>query len=292
MTVLGHVPKHPPVQRDPGNPFGVKHRPPKPQYDQKAQRGWAVGGVAAALMSRGADRKTALEQALLILSRPGVSIGKDFIRYKGQKYRPGAFATTPLASYVTGATARTANKALIEGDSGYQQQLAQLEFDRATQQSTVDDQRRRALLDFGDGSFVQNDPTLAAQAAANPVSISRLLAAQHSTNLLATRNQANRYGTTYGGGLQAGLAGEQNRYSGVQTDATRSLTDLLSGLNRQQATLGQGVAMGKANALQDATNRLLSAGVLHANTPPHLPPRRLSFFNPYAKPGSRITRGY
>lgn len=250
----------------------------------------ARAGLVGGLKGSGMSAPDAERYARLILSRPGVVIGPQFIRYKGKKFTPDAFARTPLARLVTGRTAERRNKAAIEGEPGYLTDLANLQLQRELSTSTLGDQRRRAILEFGDPRFAGTDTLLAGEATANPYSTSRLLDLQHTRRLGEVRQAANRAGTLFGGGYQSGVTAENKSFGATQFDATRSLEDLLSGLDRQKAESGRIFDVGKSTSLQAATQRLLASGAMRAATPPKykpLGPKPFDIFMPWRKPGRK-----
>jgi hypothetical protein len=234
--------------------------------------GRAFSGLIAGLEGSGMSSPDAERYARLILSRPGVVIGPKYVRYKGKKFAPEAFAKTSLADLITGRTAERRNKAAIEGEPGYLTDLANLQLQRELSTGTIGDQRRRAILEFGDPRFAGADSLLGGEATANPYSTSRLLDLQHTRRLGEVRQAANRAGTLFGGGYQSGVSAENKAFGATQFDATRSLEDLLAGLDRQKAEGGRIFDVGQSTALQAATQRLLSTGALRAAKPPAIGP--------------------
>jgi hypothetical protein len=230
----------------------------------------AETGIRNALIQRGVDPGLALRYSEAILRSPGVSIGKGEIRYRGKTFTPEAFASSPLGDLLTGITAQKQNQAAITSEPGYLQDLAELGFSRDTQLAGVDDQRRRALLNFGDPRYAQGDPTLAAEAAGNPFSLQAGLSLADQERQQAVHQVANQAGTLFGGGYQSGqLEAARQNAAGV-TSATQQLQDVLAGLSQQRAGTVGAFGLGQSRALLDSTQRLESQGLLHAATPPPL----------------------
>ncbi len=246
---------------------------------QRQNLGRALAGLTNALTDSGLPSADAGRFASLILSRPGVAIMRDgSIRHKGQRYSAKDFATSQLADFVTGRRAQAQNKSAIEGDPGYQQELADLTLARDEAVGSFDDQRRRAILEFGDASFA-DDPLLGGQASANPFSTSRLMQAAYEKQAGEVRQAANRYGTLFGGGLTSGMAGASRAAAGQQTEATRSLQDLLANLAQQSAGARRSFDFGRTGSLQSATQRLLESGTIHAARAPTLKNLGYRFWN-------------
>lgn len=271
----------------------AKNTPKKPNKPRPGSMIFAraFAGLSNAMINSGMELAEANKFARLILSRPGVVIGPHAIKYKGKRYTPAAFAKTPLANLVTGKVAERRNRAAIEGEPGYLTDLANLQLQRELSTSTLGDQRRRAILDFGDPRFAGTDALLGGEAGANPYSTSKLLDLQHTRKLGEVRQAANRAGTLFGGGYQSGVKAENQAFGATQFDATRSLEDLLSGLDRQKAESGRIFDVGKSTALQTATQRLLSSGALRAAKPPsYKPPGRGAFdiYAPWRRKGHRM----
>ena len=234
----------------------------------------ALDALTQALRSGGIETGAAQRFAQLILTRPGVVIGPKSISYKGQTYKPADFATSHLARWVTGAIAEAQNKAAIQNEPGYNQSLSELGLQRDISTSGLEEQRRRSILDYGDAGFAGADTLLGAQAAANPLSTSALLREAYARAQSQARQQANVAGTLFGGGLQSGL-NEASRINASQTtESTRSLEDLLSALSRQRAQAEQIYSVGNTGALQQAQQRLLASGMIHAAAPPTLAMRK------------------
>lgn len=243
----------------------------------------AETGIRNALIQRGIDPGLALRYSEAILRSPGVSIGKGTITYHGKTFTPDKFASSPLADLLTGVTAQKQNQAAIMGEPGYLQDVAELGFQRDTQLASIDDQRRRSLLNFGDPRYI-SDPTLAAEAAANPFSLQHALALQDEQRQQAVHQAANQSGTLFGGGYQSGQAEAGRQNAASVTSATQQLQDVLSGLGQQGAGVTGAYGLGQGRALLDATQRLESQGLLHAATPPPLGGGR--FHIPLTTPGA------
>ena len=256
-------------------------------FNRQLVLGRALGGLRNALMASGLSPADSLRFARLILTRPGVVVGPERIRYRGRRYTPEAFATSTLARYVTGRQAEARNRAAIEAEPGYMQTLAQLGLGRDLQTAGLDEQRRRAVFEFGDPAFAGADRLLGGQASANPFSTARLLAAANARQLAETRQGANRAGTLFGGGYQSGLQEAARVNAARQTEGTRGLQDLLASLGQQRSQAEQIYTVGRQGALQEAQQRLLASGALHAARAPALQARRYRLFNPYARRGKR-----
>ncbi len=269
--------------RNPGNNNNNHAHPGQGNQRQRNREqmiGKALSGIQNALIARGVDPGLAIQYAQRVLTRPGVAIGKGGIHYKGQKYKPEAFASSKLADFVTGLTAEHQNQAAIQGDAGYQTDLANLTLQQQLNTAGLDEQQRRAVLDFGSPAYSQ-DPTLAGEAAANPFSVQRLLAQQNAQTRAGVTASANRAGTLFGGGAQSGQAQAQQQYAGAETDATQKLVDLLAGLAQQRAQAGSIFQTGQQTALQAATQRLMESGVIHAAHAPHF---SIGTYNVYHPP--------
>lgn len=273
QTQSGSPPPAPPPPRRHGGRGGSNPDPPPKSSGSKgnvhAQRSRNVGIAAANLANalteqKGIDPATAQHFARVMLANPAVQIGSNgTVYFHGKPMDASAFASSPLADLVRGATSAKQNQAAILGDPGYQQQLATLQLQRELSTAGLGDQRTRAIIDFGDPGFA-NDPTLAGEAQANPFSTIAGLTRQNQLDNAAAQEAANRAGTYQGGGLQSGLGEAQRVNAARVTDATRSLSDLLSGLASQQAQAGQVYQLGQAQSQQDAYQRLLQSGGLHA----------------------------
>lgn len=253
---------HPPIQGGGGKP-----RPSR--VNRQLARDRAVGAVRNGLTDRGIDSQLALHLARVLLTRPGVRIergGKIF--YHGQEFGAAAFAKSHLADIATGEVAKARNQKAIEGDPGYIQNLATLALQRDQATAGLADQRRQALIQFGDPSFAGSDALTAGAARANPFGTSQLLAKQFSDQKLAAANAANRAGTTFGGGEISGQAQAQRDYSAQNQDATTQLQSLLAALDQQNALAQQGYGIGQNQARLDAYNSLLASGAIHAARPP------------------------
>lgn len=240
----------------------------KPQRQHRL--GLALAGVQQALIARGVDPGQAMRYAQVVLSRPGVTIGRGgHVRYQGQSYKAAAFAGTKLADYVTGLQAQHQNQAAIQGDPNYQTDLANLTLQQQLSTAGLDDQQRRAILDFGSPAYTQ-DPLLAGEAAANPFSVEALLSRQLAQNRSQAGQAANRVGTLFGGGQVSGQAQAQRSYAGQQADATQQLVDLIAGLGQQRSQAQSIFDTGRQTSLQQTTAQLMSSGAIHAAQAPHL----------------------
>jgi len=248
----------------------------------------ALQQVAAGLEKRGIDAAVSGHMAKLILSRPGVVITPKGVRYHDKKFTYGAFAHSPLASLISGIRAKKQNQAALESEPGYMQALAELGLQRDLQTAGLAEQRSRSILDFGDPLFAGRNRLLGAQAAANPFSTARLLERARDQSYRQVTDTANRAGTLFGGGYQSGRQ-EAERVSGArQFDATRSLEDLLTSLDRQKAQAQQIYQVGKSGALQGASQRLLAAGIHSAKAPTGLKVRPFELRLPWRRPGHRV----
>lgn len=245
----------------------------------------AVTKLQNELILNGLSPPDAQRFARMALSRPGVQIGRQGrVHYRGEMYNAQQFADSPLLKYVTGEKAKALNKAALESDPNYQMALSQLGLTRDQSQSALDQQRRQSLLDFGDPSFVQNDPTLAAAVAANPFSTSRLQQEAYDRQRLAATNQANRYGTFYGGGQVSGQAEAQRSFAGSSAGGVTALQGLLDSINSQQANLGQNYSLGQRSALLQTQQNLAAQGLLSSVSPPKF---HVGQFNLWKPPRSR-----
>jgi len=254
--------------------------------------GTAFSGLTNALRESGLGNDEADRFSRLILSRPSVTIGRGGrIRHKGQRYDAADFATSALADFVTGRTAERRNKAAIEGDPGYLQELASLGLTRDEALAALDEQRRRQILDFGDPSFT-NDPRLAGEAGANPFSTSRMMRQAYDQQLSGVRQASNRLGTLFGGGYASGVAGADRAYAGQSTEAIRSLQDLLAGLSKQSAGARQSYELGRGASLQSAAQRLLESGQIHAALPPSLKNLGYNYWNDRRNRKSELYAGW
>lgn len=263
----------------------VKKQPPAKHHLLPAQTvvNQHIGTLRNSLMQRGYDPASAAHLARAILSQPGVKLGQKLVYYKGQKFTPEAFAKTRLVDWATGDLAKRQNQSAIRGDAGYMQALAQLGLNRDTSYAGLDDQRRRAILQFGDPSFAGNDALLGGQARSNPFSTSNLLNQQYEAQKRQAAQASNQAGTIFGGGYQSGQQGVAHQNALSQSEATQSLSDLLSSLSQQRALSGQSYGIGQQAASMDATQRLLQAGSLHATAAPHLGIGAFRYRNPVTR---------
>lgn len=261
----------PPPSRHKGPVTGGRRDKQQHAQNQRQQqmKGAALSGIQNALIARGVDPGLAIRFAQIVLTRPGVTIAKNGIHYKGQMYDAKAFAGSKLADFVTGLAAQQQNQAAIQGESGYQTDLANATLQQQLDTAGLDNQQRQAILNFGSPAYTQ-DPLLAGEAAANPFSVEALLARQRAQNQQAATGAANRAGTLFGGGAQSGSAEVGRVYAGQQADSTQQLVDLLAGLSQQRAQAGSIFDTAKQTALQNATQRLMQSGAIHAASAPKL----------------------
>lgn len=204
----------------------------------------------------------------MALSQKGVTIGrKGQIHYKGSLYGAKDFATSPLVQYVSGEKAKILNQAKIEADPNYQAALAQLKLSMTQNQAGLDAQRRQALVDYGDPTFVQNDPVLAAAVGANRFGTSQLLQQSYNQNLGQVQNQSNVAGTLFGGGAQAGRQEAQRQFAGGAQQNVSALQNLLNSLTLQSQQLSQNYNLGSQNALLQTQQNLGQMGTLSASAP-------------------------
>jgi hypothetical protein len=228
----------------------------------------AMNGLVNALVLKGFTGQQAQQFARMALTQKGVTIGKGGrVHYKGGVYNAQQFVDSPLIRYVTGAKAKAANEATIKADPNYQQALATLALARDQGNAALTQQRTQALTDFGDPTFVQNDPTLAAAVGANPFGTSRLLEEGYRTQLGSNAQQANLLGTNFGGGLTSANLGAQHTFAGQQSQATGALQNLLNSLSLQSSQLGQNYTLGQQNALVQSQQNLQQQGLLSASAP-------------------------
>lgn len=230
----------------------------------------AIGAVSNALVESGTSPTDSQRLAKILLTRPGVTLGKGGnIFWKGTRYDPTAFAKSDLAKLATGATAEAKNQTAIQGDPGYLQALASLGLARDQATAGLEDQRRQALIEFGDPSFAGSDATLAAEARANPFGTSQLLSKNYTDQQSAARQLANRGGVYQGGALTSGLGEAQRQYALNNQEQTTALQQLLASLAQQQAAAGQAYGVGQSQAQLDAYNALLASGAIHAAQAPN-----------------------
>lgn len=239
-------------------------KPRKQRHDRVAIIQRAVGSLATALMAQGYAPADATRFSRLLLTRPGVTITKGGVRYHGSRYTPEQFAQGRLAHWITGKQAERLNDAALRSNPVYQQEMAQLQRQRDDVIAGNVEQRNRALLDFGDSALVQKDPLLAAQAAANPFSTSRLIQRQYEQNQLAATQAASRAGTYSGGGEVSGQQEATRQHAATSQDAYTQMQDLLTGLSKSDVAARQAVTGGESQALQDAYQNLLQTGGQHA----------------------------
>lgn len=270
-------------------PISPRFRPPQRRRRRQPARQIfrsAFNELRRGLVAGGVDEQAAARYARLVLSRPGVLIGAKHIRYKGKGYKPAAFANTELARRITGQLAAAQNRKAILGEPGYLTDLANLTLQRELTESPLALQRRRAILEFGDPRFAGSDALLGGEASANPYSTSKLIGEAFQRQLGAVGQASNRAGTLFGGGYESGVAEAGRQRVSQEFEATRSLEDLLSSLDRQRADVGRIFDVGKSGALQMATQRLLQSGAIHAAQAPNLRMRR---FRIRTGPHRRVT---
>jgi len=225
-------------------------------------------GLVNALILKGFTGQQAQQFARMALTQKGVTIGRNGrVHYKGDFYNAAQFVNSPLIQYVTGAKAKAANEATLKADPNYQQALASLALARDQSQSALDQQRSQALLDFGDPTFVQGNPLLAASVGANPFGTSRLLQSAYNTNRAQIAQSANQLGTNFGGGEASGDVEAQRQFAGQQSQAVSALQNLLNGLSMQSSQLGQNYTLGAKNALIQSQQNLQQEGLLSASAP-------------------------
>jgi hypothetical protein len=206
--------------------------------------------------------------ARIILTRKGVTLGKKGnIYFNGKGYNPAAFAKSTLAQRATGLLAQQRNEKALLGSPAYMQALAELGLQRDESTAGLADQRHQSLIQFGDPTFAGSDAQTASAAAANPYSTTRLMGIANTNQIGSIRNQANRLGTYYGGGLQSGLNQQQFAYGGQVQDATTKLQNLLSSINEQEGLANQAYNVGLAGAKTDAYNQMLASGYTAAAAP-------------------------
>lgn len=257
---MAHHPHPPPPPRS-GHP---------PNTPRRRVINSAIGRVAAGIQKNqptlsGADAR---RYAQIILSRPGVVLGKKGNIYlNGKRFNASQFAASPLAQRATGLAAQTANEQALTGSPAYLQAEAELGLQRDQATAGLDDQQHQSLIQFGDPTFAGSDAQTASAAAANPYSTTRLMGEANTNQIGSIRNQANRFGTYYGGGLQSGLQQQQLAYGGQTQDATTKLQSLLTSIDTQKALANQAYNVGLAGAKTDAYNQMLASGYTAAAQP-------------------------
>lgn len=264
----GGPPAPPPPPGKGGHGGGKKGHGSRPNGARGQRINRAVTGLVNALMEKGYNSADALKFATMALKQHGVTIGRGGkVHYKGGLYNAHQFVNSPLIAYVTGAKAKAANEATLKADPNYQQALATLALARDQGNAALTQQRTQALTDFGDPTFVQNDPTLAAAVGANPFGTSRLLEQGYQQQRQNVGQTANLLGTNFGGGVQSGMLGAQHTFAGQQSQATSALQNLLNSLSLQQSQLGQNYTLGAQNALVQSQQNLAQQGLLSASAP-------------------------
>ena len=245
--------------------------------------GQAIGNLQSALLNRnvGLTPEQALTFAKVLLTRPGVTITKNGVRYQGTRYSAGDFATSPLADFVTGLKAKLDNQNAIKGDPGYLGDLATLGLNRDNATAGLQEQYDRAILNYGDPAFAGNNALLGAQAAHNPFSEAMLLSqAYRNAQSVDAQNAAARGLMPGSGGYAAAQSNTARAYAGQMAGQVQNLQDLLSTINAQRAQALSTYNVGQANALQSAEQRLLASGQIHAATAPNLGIGRYRLYRP------------
>lgn len=266
LASTGYPNRHPPRPPAHGQPVGRNSR-----MDRTLARERAVGNLRNALSESGLDSNAALRYARLILTRPGVQVGKGgSIYYNGRQFTAGQFANSTLARFVTGKTATARNEQAINTDPNYLQAIANLGLARDQALGQIQSNRQNALIQFGDPAFAGSDSATAGAAAANPFSTVNLMARAYQQANQGARENANRLGTYQGGGLTSGLNENQRLNAAQEQDATLKLQQLLSQLSSEQGQAGQAYSMGQQNAHLATYQQLLQAGLIHAAAPPAL----------------------
>lgn len=228
----------------------------------------ALSNLQNALIEKGFDANQAFRFARMALTQKGVEIGRNGqVHYKGSLYKAADFVNNPLIQYVTGAKAKAENEAALKADPNYQMALAQLGLARDQSQSALDAQKRQALIDFGDPSFVQGDPALAAAAGANPFGTAQTLLRNYGADQRQIAQQSNDLGTNFGGGQQSGMLEAQHQFAGQQSNATSALQNLLDSITMQGSQYSQNYDLGAKNALLQTQQNLQAQGLLSAHGP-------------------------
>ena len=228
----------------------------------------ALSNLQNSLIDKGFSAHDAYNFARMALTQKGVRIGQNgYIHYKGNRFNASSFVNSPLISYVTGAKAKAANEAAIKADPNYQMALQQLGLARDQSQAALDQQRSQSLIDFGDPTFVQGNPMLAAAAGANPFGTAQTLLANYRTQRQGLAQQANTLGTNFGGGQVSAMAGAQHAFAGQEANATEALQNVLNSLSQQSQQLTQNYNLGQQNALLQTQQNLQQQGLLAASAP-------------------------
>lgn len=261
-------PPPPPPGRGGGGGGKGKGKGGRPNRARQTRINLAWTNLQNALIAKGFSSHDAGQFARMALTQKGVEIGRGGrVHYKGGVYNANQFVTNPLIQYVTGAKAKAANEATIKADPNYQQALANLALTRDQQQAAITQQRSQALTDFGDPTFVQGDPALAAAAGANPFGTSQLLQNAYATQQRSVAANANQIGTNFGGGQTSGNIAAQRQFAGQQSGAVTALQNLLNGLSLQSSQLGQDYTLGSQNALVQSQQNLQQQGLLSKSAP-------------------------
>lgn len=228
----------------------------------------ALTNLTNALYEKGFSGAEAQRFAHMALTQKGVQIARNGrVHYKGGIYNAVDFVNSPLIKYVTGAKAKAANEAALKADPNYQQALASLGLARDQSQAALDSQRRQTLIDFGDPSFVQNDPTLAAAVGANPFGTAQTLLRNYQGDQRVIAQRSNDLGTNFGGGQQSGMLEAQHQFAGQEANATSALQNLLQSIGMQGGQLTQNYDLGAKNALLQTQQNLQAQGLLAAHAP-------------------------
>lgn len=262
-------PPPPPPPPGSGGGGGKKGSKNGPRHRQRGQAiDAAVTRLSNALFDKGMSAPDANRFARMALSQKGVTIGrKGQIHYKGSLFKAEDFATSPLIQYVSGQKAKLANEAKIKADPNYQAALAGLALTRDQSQAGLDAQRRQALVDYGDPSFVQGDPVLQSAIKANQFGTSQLLHQAYQQNQQAATQAANVSGTLFGGGQASGQREAQRQFAGGSQQGITALQNLLSSLTLQGQQLSQSYGLGSQNALLQTQQNLADQGTLSASAP-------------------------
>jgi hypothetical protein len=256
----------------------------------------AVTGLRNELMNQGLDPQSAFNFARMALSQKGVTIARNGkVHYRNSIYNAHEFANSPLIRYVTGEKAKAQNKKALLADPNYQMALSQLGLARDQSQAALDAQRRQAELDFGDPSFVQNDPILAAAVGANQFSTTKALQDSYAAQQRNVNQTSNQAGTLFGGGNVSGQQQATHVFAGQQQEATSALQNLLNSLTMQGSQLSQNYNLGQQNALLQTQQNLAAQGIASASGPKlkynpfklYRPPRAPRAPKPPRPPGGR-----
>lgn len=274
-----------------GDPGGNPHPHPTKRKSRKGGANmrrnrvdYAVQTLRNELINQGLDPQSAFNFARMALSQKGVTIGRNGkVHYRHALYTAADFANSPLVKYVTGEKAKAANQKALLADPNYQMALSQLGLARDQSQAALDAQRRQATLDFGDPSFVQNDPILAAAVGANQFSTSQALKDSYAQQQRSVTQNANTAGTLFGGGNTSGQQQATHVYAGQQQEATSALQNLMNSLTMQGSQLSQNYNLGQQNALLQTQQNLQEQGLL-SKSGPKLKYGKFSLYKPPRQP--------